>query len=244
MRLVFLTAVGVGGATMLGSIIGFLVKSVPKRISDLTIAFSAGIMLSAAVWGLIIPSMGSGGLSETVISVLGIMSGAVFVGVCQRFIPKLRFAAGEGFEDGEADSVLMLVFAMAIHNFPEGLAAGVSLGAGDLSGAVSVAGGIALQNIPEGMAVVPPMLAVGISRKRAFLLALVTGFAEVFGTFLGYRAVTFFSELLPVSLAFAGGAMIYVIADEMIPRTKEQGSIGTSVFAAGMCVMLLLNLFL
>lgn len=241
MRLVFLTAIGVGGATLFGSLIGFLVKKIPKGFSDLTVSFAAGVMLTASVWGLIIPSMGEGSVKETLVSAAGVMLGGLFIGACERLIPKLRFIAGESGESGEADSVLMLVLAMAIHNIPEGIAAGVSLVSGDISGAVSVAGGIALQNIPEGMAVIPPMLAVGMSRKRAFCLALFTGVSEVVGTFLGYYGITCFSLMLPFSLAFAGGAMIYVIADEMIPIAKEQGRAGTYVFLVGICLMLLAN---
>lgn len=244
MKLVILTALGVGGATVFGSVIGFFVKRVPRRFSELTVGFAAGIMLAAAVWGLIIPSLGGGSAAETAVTVSGLMSGALFIGFCQRFIPALRFAAGEGFEEGEADSALMLLFAMAVHNLPEGLAAGVSLGSGDTAGALAVAVSIGLQNIPEGMAVIPPMLAVGIKRRRAFVLALFTGISEVIGTFAGYRAVTFFEGLLPASLAFAGGAMIYIIADEMIPRAKALGRSGAYAFTAGICVMLLLELIL
>ena len=244
MWLVFCTAVGVGGATVIGSLMGFIVKRIPKRFSDLTISLAAGIMLTASVWGLIIPSMGGCSGRETAVTAGGIMLGALFIGWCERLVPHLRFVAGEIGAEGEADGVLMLVFAMAVHNMPEGIAAGVSLGSGDISGAIGVAGGIALQNIPEGMAVIPPMLAVGISRRRALSLALMTGFTEVAGTFLGYYAVTFFSWLLPLSLAFAGGAMIYVIADEMIPYANAYGRVGTYVFAVGICLMLLVGIVL
>lgn len=244
MELVFLTAIGVGGATVFGSIIGFIVKRIPKRFSELTLSFAAGIMLAAAVWGLIIPAMGEGSLRETAVAVVGIILGAVFIGACERLVPKLHFVADGECDGEELDSVLLLVVAIALHNLPEGIAAGVSLGSGDISGALSVAGGIALQNIPEGMVVVPPMLAVGISRRRTFLLALLTGFTEVVGTFLGYQAVTFFSGLLPLALAFAGGAMMYVIADEMIPRASEEGKVATYVLLSGFCVMLIVNCLL
>ena len=239
MGLVFLTALGVGGATIVGSIIGFAVKKLPLRLSELTLSLAAGIMLSASVWGLIIPSMGNRSTAETAISAFGVFCGAFFIGLCEKLVPHLRFVAGG--EGEELDGVLLLVTAMALHNLPEGIAAGVSLGSGNLSGALSVAGGIALQNIPEGMAVIPPMLMAGISRKRAFLLSLATGLSEVAGTFLGYHAVTIFSPLLPFTLAFAGGAMLYVISDEMIPRAKEQGRAATYVMLAGFCAMLFIS---
>lgn len=241
MKIVFLTALGVGGATVIGGIIGFFIKNIPRKFSDLTLSFAAGIMLAAAVWGLIIPSSGDGTWNEALVTVSGIMFGALFVGCCEKFVPKLRFVVGDTREEGVADGAIMLLFAMAIHNLPEGIAAGVSLGSGDMAGAIAVSGGIALQNIPEGMVVIPPMLAAGIGRGRAFLLALFTGAMEVLGTFLGYRAVTFFTGILPLSLAFAGGAMIYVIADEMMPMTKEQGKAGVYVFSLGVCIMILLN---
>ena len=241
MEVVFLTALGVGGATVVGGIVGFFIKNIPHRFSDLTLSFAAGIMLAAAVWGLIIPASGEGSRYESLVCILGIALGALFVGGCEKFVPKFRFVVGDSFEDGAADGAIMLLFAMAIHNLPEGIAAGVSLGSGDAAGAIAVAGGIALQNIPEGMAVIPPMLAVGIGRRRAFLLALFTGAVEVVGTFLGYRAVTFFDGILPLSLAFAGGAMIYVIADEMMPTVKGQGKWGVYIFTLGFCVMILLN---
>ena len=238
MRIAILTAIGVGGATVVGSLIGFFVRRIPRGFSELSLSFAGGIMLSAAVWGLMIPSTGDGSTLKTLTSALGVMSGAVFIGLCQRLVPKLRFVAGEGFENGEADRVIGLVFAMAVHNFPEGVAAGVSLGSGDLGGALAVAGGIALQNIPEGMAVIPPMLAAGISRKRAAILAFATGVTEVVGTVFGYRAVTLFSPLLPFSLAFAGGAMLFVIVHGMMPEAEETGRLPSYVFCLGFCLML------
>ena len=241
MRFVFLTALGVGGATVVGGIIGFFIKSTPKKFFDLTLSFAAGIMLAAAVWGLIIPSLGGESFGETAVTVIGIILGAFFVGCCERLAPKLRFVVGDADTDGCADGAIMLLLAMAIHNLPEGIAAGVSLGSGDAAGAIAVAGGIALQNIPEGMVIIPPMLAAGVSRLRAFLLALFTGAVEVFGTFLGYRSVTFFAGILPLSLAFAGGAMIYVIADEMMPTAKKQGKTGVYAFIFGTCAMILLG---
>jgi ZIP family zinc transporter len=243
-KLVILTALGVGGATVFGGLIGFFVKGIPPRLSGLTLSFAGGIMLSAAIWGLMIPAIGEGGPFAITLSSSGILSGAVFIGVCQRLVPRLRFMAGDGFENGEADRVLCLVMAMAVHNFPEGVAAGVSLGSHDLGGALAVAGGIALQNIPEGMAVIPPMLSAGIKRRRALALALVTGATEVAGTFFGYRAVTLLEPALPFALSFAGGAMLFVIVDGMIPEASEAGKGSAYVFCLGFCAMLFMSLVL
>ena len=133
--------------------------------------------------------------------------------------------------------------AIAIHNFPEGIAAGVSFGTEDLSQALFIAGGIALQNIPEGMVIIAPMLSAGISPGRTFLCALVTGLIEVVGTLLGYYAVTVASVILPFALAHAGGTMLYVISDEMIPQTHTGGSEASATYAllAGFSFMLVFS---
>ena len=136
--------------------------------------------------------------------------------------------------------MLLFVTAIAIHNLPEGIAAGVGFGTGDTSGAVMLAAGIALQNIPEGMVIVAPMLASGISPRKTFLFASLTGFIEVVGTFIGFFAVSVAEAILPFALAFAGGTMLYVISDEMIPETHAHGSERGATYALlfGFCLML------
>ena len=239
MEIVLLTALGVGGATVIGAVIGFIFKNITHKFSDIVLGFAAGIMLAASVWGLIIPSLESGGVLTCA---AGVLFGALFIGACERLVPSLRFVAGA--DDASSDKAIKLLLAMALHNLPEGIAAGVSLGSGDKAGAFSVALGIAVQNLPEGMAVIPPMLSAGISRRRAFLLAVFTGAMEVVGTLLGHRAITFFSWILPFSLAFAGGAMLYVIADEMLPDSAAQGRLGAYIFTLGVCAMLVLNAYM
>ena len=135
----------------------------------------------------------------------------------------------------------MFVFAIAIHNMPEGVAAGVSIGTDDLAVAVSVVCGIAIQNIPEGLVVVPPMLAVGVKPIKVFLIVLLTGATEVIGAVLGYFATAIFSELMPLFLAFAGGAMLYVLCDEMIPRGRDEGRLGVYVLMSGFVLMTVIN---
>ena len=137
---------------------------------------------------------------------------------------------------------MLLVLAIAIHNLPEGIAAGVSFGSGNVVDAISVAGGIALQNIPEGMAVIVAMLGVGMKKWRTFCLAAVTGVVEIIGTFIGYFAVNLSEVVLPFALAFAGGNMLYVIADEMIPHAHtEDNSLPTYLILSGFCLMLIFN---
>ena len=119
---------------------------------------------------------------------------------------------------------MLFVLAIAVHNLPEGMAAGVGFGTGDEIGAFFIAGGIALQNLPEGMVIIAPMLSAGIPPRRTFIIALFTGIIEVIGTFIGYFAVRLSTAMLPFALAFAGGTMLYVISDEMIPETHADGN--------------------
>jgi len=247
MQMVLLTALGVGGATVVGALLGFAFKHISHKFSDVVLAFAAGVMLAAAVIGLILPSLeyGEGGFALPV-TILGIFAGAVCISLVDKLVPHLHRLAGvdqEKHPDGgqRLNQVLLFVLAIAIHNLPEGIAAGVGFGTGNASEAFTIAGGIALQNIPEGMVIIAPMLAAGMSRGRTFLCALATGLVEVVGTLLGYFAVTVASAILPFALAFAGGTMLYVISDEMIPETHAHGSERGATYGllVGFCLMLL-----
>ena len=249
MELVLLTALGVGGATVIGAVIGFLFKNISHRFSDIVLSFAAGVMLAAAVLGLILPSLDYGGDYGLIITVAGIFLGAVCLNLMDRLVPHLHKLAG--VEDEKHDNrglgkVLLFVTAIAIHNLPEGIAAGVGFGAGDPTGALLIAGGIALQNIPEGMVIIGPMLAAGVPPKRTFLIAAATGLIEVVGTFIGYFAVSIASSVLPFALAFAGGTMLYVISDEMIPETHAHGHQRGATYAllVGFCLMLATDVLL
>ncbi len=246
MRLVLLTALGVGGATLFGTVLGFIFKNISHKFSDIVLSFAAGVMLSAAVIGLILPSLEYGGSVSILITVAGVFCGAVCLNLFDRLVPHLHKLSGvdqEAHPDGTArlNKVLLFVTAIAIHNLPEGIAAGVGFGSGNTAEALTVAGGIALQNIPEGMVIITPMLAAGISKKRTFLCAAATGVVEILGTLLGYFAVSISTAILPFALAFAGGTMLYVISDEMIPETHAHGSERGATYAllAGFCVMLI-----
>ncbi len=247
MQMVWLTALGVGGATVIGAAIGFLFKHISHKFSDIVLAFAAGVMLSAAVLGLILPSVEYGSLSVTI---AGIFSGALCLNLMDRLVPHMHSLVGKDAEshigNERLDKVLLFVSAIAIHNLPEGIAAGVSFGSGSTAEALMIAGGIALQNIPEGMVIIGPMLAAGISPRRTFLCALATGLVEVAGTLLGYFAVTVASAILPFALAFAGGTMLYVVSDEMIPETHHDNneSYATYALLVGFCVMLISDVLL
>ena len=249
MKLVLLTALGVGGATMVGSVMGFLFKKISHRFSDIVLSFAAGIMLAAAVLGLILPSLDYGGTYKLLITISGIFIGAFCLNLLDSLVPHLHKLVGadlESHNNTTLDKVLLFVTAIAIHNLPEGIAAGVGFGAGDTSQALLIAGGIALQNIPEGMVIIAPMLAAGISPRRTFVCAMATGLVEVLGTLLGYFAVSLATIILPFALAFAGGTMLYVISDEMIPETHAHGSQRGATYAllVGFCVMLITDVLL
>ncbi len=250
MRMVLLTALGVGGATVIGAVLGFSFKKISHKFSDFVLAFAAGVMLAAAVIGLVLPSLEYGGTNGLPVTVIGIFCGAFALTLLDRLVPHLHRLSGVDQEShpsqtAQLNKVLLFVMAIAIHNLPEGIAAGVGFGSGDTGEALTIAAGIALQNIPEGMVIIAPMLAAGMSRGRTFLIAMLTGVVEVVGTLLGYFAVTISAAILPFALAFAGGTMLYVISDEMIPETHHGDERGTTYFLlAGFCLMLAMSHYL
>lgn len=249
MQLVLITALGVGMATVIGALIGFAFKKISHSFSDIILSFAAGVMLAAAVLGLVIPSLEYGGKYGLLITVAGIFSGAVCLNLIDKIVPHLHKLAGVDFEEhnnANLSKVLLFVTAIAIHNLPEGIAAGVGFGSGDTSQALIIAGGIALQNIPEGMVIISPMIAAGVAPRKTLVLAMLTGVVEVIGTFIGYFAVSIASAILPFALAFAGGTMLYVISDEMIPETHAHGSERGATYALlfGFCVMLVTDFLL
>ena len=256
MTMVLLTAIGVGGATIFGSLVGFIFKNLSHKFSDIVLSFAAGVMLAAAVLGLVMPSldygMEKGAFYGLFMTVAGIFAGAFALNFIDKLVPHLHKLAGVSQDCGNkaADSnvskVILFVTAIAIHNLPEGIAAGVGFGSGDMAQAMTIASGIALQNIPEGMVIIGPMLAAGIPPVRTFICALITGLVEVSGTLLGYFAVSVSTAILPFALAFAGGTMLYVISDEMIPETHAHGSERGATYSllTGFCLMLVFDVLL
>lgn len=251
MKIVLLTALGVGGATVIGAVLGFFFKNISHKFSDIVLSFAAGVMLCAAILGLIMPSLEYGGLYGLPVTVIGIFCGAVCLSFLDKLVPHLHRLSGVDQEEHSQDTqklnkVLLFVMAIAIHNLPEGLAAGVGFGTGSDGHAMTIALGIALQNIPEGMVIIGPMLAAGMSPGRTFVIAMFTGIVEVVGTLLGYVAVSVSNAVLPFALAFAGGTMLYVISDEMIPETHAHGSERGATYAllAGFCLMLAMSYYL
>lgn len=250
MEIVFFCALGVGFSTILGAIIGFILKKPAQKFNDIMLSFASGVMLSASIWGLIIPALESGSLSFLV-TILGLFCGALAINLCNKIVPHLHSITG--LDDGhlsqnedKINKVLLFVIAIAVHNLPEGIATGVSFGTGNIKDAIMVALAIALQNIPEGMVIIGPMLTVGINKKRTLGIAFLTGAIEIIGTLLGYLCVSVSSFILPFFLSFAGGSMIYVIADEMIPETHQGENARASSYALlfGFSLMIVINALL
>ena len=247
--MVLITALGVGGATVIGAGIGFLFKNLSHKFSDIVLSFAAGVMLAAAVMGLIIPSLEYGGELKLLVTIGGIFAGAVCLNLIDKLVPHLHKMVGPDIEEHQKTNlskVLLFVMAIGIHNLPEGIAAGVGFGSGDTTQALIIAGGIALQNIPEGMVIIAPMLNAGVSKGKTFVIALLTGLVEVIGTLIGYFAVSISQVILPFALAFAGGTMLYVVSDEMIPETHAHGAERGATYAllVGFTVMMILDVLL
>lgn len=250
MEIVLLTALGVGGATIIGALLGMIFKNVSHKFNDIVLGFASGIMLCAAIVGLIMPSITDTHIS-IVVTIIGVFCGAIVLNAIDKIVPHLHRFSDKDIESHNKsqtniNKILLFVLAIAIHNFPEGIAAGVGFGSGNNAEALTIAGGIALQNIPEGMVIIAPMLSAGVSKAKTFSIAAATGLIEVIGTLLGYFAVNISTAVLPFSLAFAGGTMLYIISDEMIPETHSHGNERGATFALlfGFSLMLAMDYFL
>lgn len=225
---VIYSAIGLCLASVLGSLIGFFFKELPHKWNDCILGFCAGVMLTAAIHGLIMPAAD---LCEGYWALAGVvlagLVGAIFLNVLDIVTPHLHHITGIDPErhshNASLNHVLLFVMAIAIHKLPEGMAVGVGFNAENVDNAWAVTTGIALQNVPEGMVVISPLLLAGVSRWRTFLISLCIGLIEILGVMIGFYAGGISQALLPVGLAFAGGAMLYVVSDEMIPETHAHG---------------------
>jgi ZIP family zinc transporter len=207
------------------------------------LGFSAGIMLAATSFSLIVPAVS---LSGPWVAVFGIILGAVVLHLIDRFVPHFHPALGAEGPPSRLPRVWLFVIAITIHNFPEGLAVGVSFGTGDVAAGLVVALAIGLQNMPEGLAVALPLLREGYGRGKSLWYGTLSGLVEPVGGLLGIALISVFHSILPWALAFAAGAMLFVVSDEMIPESHRKGFEREATFGliAGFVVMMLLdNLF-
>lgn len=224
---IWLCAVGLGGATIIGSLLGFAVKNLPHRWNDTLLGYCAGVMLAASTLGLIVPAFGMESCCDgRLVVAIGVMCGALFLNVLDLVTPHLHHITGldpeEHRNNNRINRILLFVMAIAIHKFPEGMAAGVSTHSTD-EASLAVVFGIALQNVPEGMVVITPLLLAGVSHWRAFFISVAIALLELLGVGAGYLMGGVSESLLPVMLGFAGGAMLYVTSDEMISETHAHG---------------------
>ena len=224
MTQVWICAAGLCGATVVGSVIGFFIKELPHKWNDTVLGYCAGIMLAASTLGLIVPAFDYS--TPWWVVALGVIAGALFLNVLDFVTPHLHHITGldeaEHHHNASLNRILLFVMAIALHKLPEGMAAGVSVSdEGNYSWAVSM--GIALQNIPEGMVVIAPLLLAGVRPLRTFVIAIAIGLLEVVGVLVGYGLGNTSEVMLPIMLGFAGGAMLYVTSDEMIPETHAHG---------------------
>ena len=239
----FLGSLAAGLATGVGALPVLFVKHPSKRYLDLMLGFAAGVMLAASVFGLLIPAIDEGGVW---VAVGGMLLGALVLHLVDRLIPHEHFIRGHEGPSSRLRKIWLFIIAITIHNFPEGLAVGVGFGGGSLSAAIALAIGIGLQNMPEGLAVALPLTGEGYSRGRALLYATLTGLVEPIGGLLGVSLVLLAKPILPWGLAFAAGAMLFVISDEIIPESHRNGHerLATLGVMVGFAVMMLLDVLL
>lgn len=249
-----ISASGLGLASLLGSTIGLVVRKIPHRWNDIFLGFCAGMMLTASLVCLIMPAVQMAGRTGWWQPLIGVTLGVSLIALLDRITPHLHHLTGldhntvreepHSPNKKSIDRILLFVIAIAIHKFPEGLAAGVVFDGNNMGNAYTVAITIALQNIPEGMVVVTPLLMVGVSYLRAIGVSIIVALLEMAGVLLGFFLGDISSVLLPAITAVAGGAMLYVISDEMIPETHSHGFEKPATYAlvAGVMCMLYIQM--
>ena len=247
------------GVTALGSAMVFFFKSINKRILNIMLGFAAGVMIAASFWSLLAPAIDmaeESGTSGWIPAVVGFLSGGAFLFIVDKVLPHvhmdLAVDKAEGIKTPWQRSVL-LVLAITLHNIPEGLAVGVAFGAlafnadpAVLAGAIALALGIGLQNFPEGAAVSIPLRREGLSRFRAFNYGQLSGIVEPIAGVLGAYLIIMVQPILPYALAFAAGAMIFVVVEELIPesQTGHETDLSTVGAMIGFTVMMFLDVAL
>lgn len=241
--------------TALGAAVVFLSKDLNRKLMDASLGFAAGIMLSATFWGLILPSVKLScamGNMAWIPAAVGFAIGGIFMRITDKMIPHLHIYLPINKAEGIKTSwrkTTLLVLAMSLHNIPEGLVIGVSFGAlaqhlpgTTLAASIALAVGIGIQDIPEGFAVSMPLHNKGVSRFKSFWYGQLSGFVEPIGAFVGALAVSFSKPVLPYAMGFAGGAMIFIIIEELIPESQygDNGDIATIGTMLGfLCMMAL-----
>ncbi len=249
----FIASLLAGSATVIGSLAVVAVKRLPRRVEDGMLSMAAGIMLAASVFSLLLPAieqatpLTGGELSGMAMVIAGVLSGALLLWLMNHYMPHEHLHMGrEGPEGVRMKRIWLFVFAITLHNLPEGTAVGVAMMQPDPATGESLAIGIGVQNIPEGLAVSVALMSVGYSRWVALLVGAASGLVEPIGGLFGGLMVWMAAPLLAYFLALAAGAMLYVISDEVIPETHRRDESGTITFSllGGFCLMMLLDVVL
>lgn len=244
-----IASVAAGLMTGVGSIPIFFTRNISNKMLDALLGFAAGVMLAATSFSLIVPSLeaSGGGFRGALITALGIFVGAVFLDLTDKYSPHVHLLdkRAEG-ASSSLKKIWLFIIAITIHNFPEGLAVGVGFGDNNISNGLSIAIGIGLQNLPEGLAVALALVREKYDVRKAFLIALLTGLVEPIGGILGIGLVSVFRPILPFVLAFAAGAMLFVISDEIIPETHNNGFEREATYGVviGFIIMMVLDVTL
>lgn len=241
----FLASLSAGLATGVGALPIFFSRNISKKILDICLGFAAGVMLAATSFSLIIPAIeaAGGGVKGAGITLGGILIGGIFLDLVDKFFPDTNLLGGPQKNHNNLRRAWLFVLAITVHNFPEGLAVGVGFGGGDVSSGLGLAIAIGLQNMPEGLAVALPLLREGFSVGKAFLVAMGTGLVEPLGGLIGIGLVNVAQPMLPLGLAFAAGAMLFVISHEIIPEIQKNVSSkpATHALMIGFVVMMFLD---
>jgi ZIP family zinc transporter len=230
--------------TAIGTLPVLFFRSAPRRLMDAMMGFAGGVMVAASCWSLLVPAIDAGGVLA---ATTGLLIGAAFLYLADQLLPHLHAefpdeAEVEGPKVAWRRSALLML-AMTLHNFPEGMAVGVSFGGGDMGSATALAIGIGLQNVPEGLAIALPLRRGGMTRGRAFFWGQLSAVVEPVAGVLGASLVLLSATFLPYGMAAAAGAMLYVVVEELLPETVRSGTadVATLGFIGGFAVMMALD---
>jgi len=246
----FISGLFTWSLTALGSAVVFLKRKISRKFLDASLGFSAGIMVSVSIWSLLLPSIELSkdiSLPKWFPATMGFLLGAIILNIIDNFTPHLHMFEPEEKQEGIKSNLkkpMLLFLAMTIHNFPEGLAVGVTIGSGRILEGLILALGIGIQNFPEGMAISLPLNAGGLTKKKSFYFGQISAVIEPIGAVLGALVVSLWQKILPYALAFAAGAMVYVVVEELIPESQkaENTNLATFSLVVGFLLMMILDL--
>ena len=244
-KILSIVLLSIGGSTVAGVLAGLLFRHIPHRLNDIVLGFAAGVMLAASILGLIAPAFET--QDGILLAICGTFAGAGLISILDRIVPHLHRIAGIDTEahrsNGSIGKTLLFVTAIALHKIPEGLATGVSFGTGDVGDIITVAGSISLQNIPEAIVIVAPLFAIGVAAGRVICISFAIAAISIVSVLAGCALTAVFAGAMPFMLTAAGGAMLYVISDEMIPETHSHGYEKPATFAliSGLILVIILQ---